>query len=1103
MKASVVRLLGKLFPVYPHEWQKVLVLLSVATLLGMGFSMSRVASEGLFLTRLGVQYLPILLLINPLLVLVASAVYGAFADRIPNDRLLIYTALLPVPLILLIYLLITLDATWVFFVLYTFVLAYASILTTSWTVYIAGHYDTQESKRLLPFITSGILIGTVVGGLGVAASVAYIGARNVLLLWIGTSLGIAAVVWWLAQRFTALETESRKTKRATNQPSMLQNLKEGLAFSRDSSLFMTTGIVSVATMVAIQLLDFEYSKILSRAYPDPAALTAFLGIFDGLTTIAALLLQWFFAPWSIRRFGVQGANLMFPYVMTAACGGLLLSPTLVTAMFARFTRSSLMPSLRGTTRTLMLNAVPRKMGARVRSFNTGIVLPVGQGLGALTLLALKGIALPLLFPALGFLVCVFFVFFSYRQNKAYGEALLGLLQEDKIHLLDLDSNEIRQLDAAAVATISERLRTDQTEVGLVAAELSGEQGTFMQEIASAQEEVSLTAIELLQTIGSPYAFAALKESLPLSSPQLTAAALRAIAAIGGKEANMTLQPYLRDPAPQVRVAALTGLRQLGGTTLRQHIVPFLDDADVQVRAVALTMALADTTLPEHSRAQQAWEAMLDAEDKSVQIAALSIMAEIPDTSLLGRVYRALDHPAMEVRREALRVLRHLAESRRIRELDVALLRALEDENMEIREGALQVLAAVGTDEALGHMLVLLDDEQPLVREALLGAVKPFGKRAVEPLLERLRSPQMSLVAKETALLALARLARVQADQLLSFWEGALRDVYQYKLMLACLEASQPLDADAFIRVALRNEQDQILGLLVQLLGVWESPQVARLVESGLHDPDRHKRAHALEALESLSERRFTRLFLPILEAEGEHAGNWQEVAMRQWGLVFADVSAVIETCLYASNKWIVIGALLAGQARIDSEREAWMRHLEQIAACTDDEDIRHTAKRMLGRADEPKEGLSLTDRMLFLKRIPLCSSMSLEQLRTITAHLTEHQVSPGEVIFCEGDESWELYLIVSGKVDIVQERGGATHTLATLSAGDFFGEMAIVENRPRSASVVAVEQGLLLVLSPERFRHIVLQEPAISFEIFRELSARIRRLDQETLEVVR
>jgi CRP-like cAMP-binding protein len=58
--------------------------------------------------------------------------------------------------------------------------------------------------------------------------------------------------------------------------------------------------------------------------------------------------------------------------------------------------------------------------------------------------------------------------------------------------------------------------------------------------------------------------------------------------------------------------------------------------------------------------------------------------------------------------------------------------------------------------------------------------------------------------------------------------------------------------------------------------------------------------------------------------------------------------------------------------------------------------------------------------------------------------------------------------------------------------------MAIFEDRPRSAGAIADEDGVLLVLGPERFRHIILQEPAISFEIFRELSARLRRFDQDT-----
>ena len=121
----------KLFPVQRHEWPKALMLLSVAALIGVGSSVSRASSEAMFLIHFGVEYLPYVLLVNPILVLVTSTIYVACADRIPDDRLMMYTSLLPVPLIVLMRLLMFGGIHWVYFVLYTFVQAYASILATS------------------------------------------------------------------------------------------------------------------------------------------------------------------------------------------------------------------------------------------------------------------------------------------------------------------------------------------------------------------------------------------------------------------------------------------------------------------------------------------------------------------------------------------------------------------------------------------------------------------------------------------------------------------------------------------------------------------------------------------------------------------------------------------------------------------------------------------------------------------------------------------------------------------------------------------------------------------------------------------------------------
>jgi HEAT repeat protein len=686
------------------------------------------------------------------------------------------------------------------------------------------------------------------------------------------------------------------------------------------------------------------------------------------------------------------------------------------------------------------------------------------------------------------------VYFSYRQNRAYDKALVGLLRENTIHLLDLHDDDIRPLDGTAVAAISERLEREQSSLRQQHAVPAGGREQGLQEMPSAHEEASLAAIALLRTIGSPDACAVLQQHLPLATPRLTAAALQALAAIGDRTARSLLRPYLHDPHPQVRLAALTGLSRLGDPTVYDQAVLCLEDADAQVRAAALAVVLADPASPATVRAQQVWHAMLAASDQTTQMAALSVIPAVPDASVPESVYQALRHTERAVRLEALGVLQQLAVVGRLTRVDAALLSALTDEEMEVRERAVQVLAAIGTSEALASLLVLLDDEQPRVRDTLVRAVKPFGHQAIVPLLARLDAPQTSLLAKETVLWALAGLEGVPAEALVPFWESTLRDVYQYKLMLTCLSTHVSLPADAFLRVALQNEHDQLLRLLLHLLAVWVSPEVAHLVENGLRDPDRYQRANALEALESLGERRFTRLLLPLLEATEERTATWRAVAQHRWHLTFPEVHTVIETCLQATQRWVVIGALLAGHARATPLSHDWRKQLEHFAASATDPQVQQTARQLLGhKVDQLHQTLSLTDVMLFLKRVPLYSSLSLEQIYTIASYLTERDACPGETIVHEGEHSDEFYLIVTGKVDIVKAYGETTATLATLSVGDFFGEMAIFEQLPRVASVVAAEESVLLVLSAAHFRRIILQDPAISFGIFRELSARLRR----------
>jgi len=99
----------------------------------------------------------------------------------------------------------------------------------------------------------------------------------------------------------------------------------------------------------------------------------------------------------------------------------------------------------------------------------------------------------------------------------------------------------------------------------------------------------------------------------------------------------------------------------------------------------------------------------------------------------------------------------------------------------------------------------------------------------------------------------------------------------------------------------------------------------------------------------------------------------------------------------------------------------------------------------------------------------------------------------GEIICREGEPGAEMYIILQGKVEIVP--GGGNPVI--LAAGDFFGEMALLDHQPRSAAARAVEDAILLVLTENNFKEVIGAEPLLALRILKGMSARLRKLDEE------
>ncbi len=137
--------------------------------------------------------------------------------------------------------------------------------------------------------------------------------------------------------------------------------------------------------------------------------------------------------------------------------------------------------------------------------------------------------------------------------------------------------------------------------------------------------------------------------------------------------------------------------------------------------------------------------------------------------------------------------------------------------------------------------------------------------------------------------------------------------------------------------------------------------------------------------------------------------------------------------------------------------------------------------------------MSITD---LLKQIPLFESLNDSERRRLESLLQRRSLEKGEILFHKGDIGSTFYIIIKGLIKIgVSNKLGDEVTLALLRDGDFFGEMALLDEQPRSADATALEDSILYVLDRSDFFPFLIENENAVHSILRALSMRLRRTD--------
>ncbi|MBF0547776.1 MAG: cyclic nucleotide-binding domain-containing protein [Candidatus Riflebacteria bacterium] len=133
------------------------------------------------------------------------------------------------------------------------------------------------------------------------------------------------------------------------------------------------------------------------------------------------------------------------------------------------------------------------------------------------------------------------------------------------------------------------------------------------------------------------------------------------------------------------------------------------------------------------------------------------------------------------------------------------------------------------------------------------------------------------------------------------------------------------------------------------------------------------------------------------------------------------------------------------------------------------------------------------EKIQFIRMVSLFRNLNERALQEIALILMENTVPAKSVVFKEGEPGDALYIIKNGRVNVMKrDSSGNESVLATLSKNAVIGDMAVIDDQPRSASIVTVADTVFYIITKNDFRKLVSNNPEITFQILKMMTERLR-----------
>ena len=1040
-------------------------------------------SETYFLKRVGVQYLPLAFLGSSVLLVGTGLLLSRFVAN--RDRTLMLPSIFAV-------LAAALMGLWGLFqlgipgsteslIIVSKQFKMAAMLVF-WVV-LGDTLNARQSKRLYAPLTAGATLGAIGGSFASGAIGQYIGLNMVLPFTAGVLLlgGLAAIPMGRQKSSNLVEgltpNAVTKSKAAEAQQESGSSLSE---MWRENRLFRLLALMVVLGSLVGPMLYYQFQYVADVATSGANAEEKLMNLYSqvrGWLNVMILIAQLTIASSLYRRIGVPRSAGFTPFLFLAGFAGLAASLSLsigISAMVMTrlYNQSIYQPALK-----VLFNLFPESVRARATAFLDGPLDRLGGAVGNLLVLGTLQVATASAISYVAIPVVAAWAFTASVLWRVYPKLLLGAASErrlgsdpgeDPTTLLDRTTlrglfDQLRGSDRArcrAAISLVADAKPEDAIATLIEAAIGADPATrplLITAAVSLLEEHGQTGIHLSRLAGQVVDLLARNPDLPVDerADLLWAATHMSPNASEQTEVKRACTAALADPEEGIRLIANAALSSENSA---EEAARDTDHLIVQALATENELAkrIAQRELVHLLLANtpgEAWQRRLE---------LVKDLLDVPESRIMAA--EALAEVAS----------RHGPETRGVADA----LRPLEtDKDPRIRASALRFAGHSGQTDRAPVLVEALGSNQSLVSEAAHDGLLALGPGVAKDLLI---GHSFGRRSNRTAILSVLRRLEVKEESLREIYDVELKKIGTILLRLYAL--SQEPDAspgtaethpvnriNPIVLQRLDERMDEgIRAALLFLAALKDNNQIAELEPALRRYKGQRQRSIVIEALESLLSPEERDQILPLLD-ETSLEQRARAVAAAP-GMGIQGFEEALKGLLHDTDELTRTLSIATWPPGFDTQGE-------------------------IERSSYNQEYPSMTSPVeiaLLLKSMPLFEHLSTRHLINL-AHATHEESFPAQAVLCEeGDPGNCMYMVIEGEAAVsIGER-----ELAEIGPQGFFGEMALFEGVPRSATVTATSPVRLLRLDRDDLMSLMEELPSIAIGLCRVLSRKLRNTNE-------